>query len=444
MSEHNRREFVKKAALLTGGLMATPLFARTGFFPLGDDAIKVALVGCGGRGTGAAFQALSVKENVKLVAMADAFSDRIEDSYKFLTGEDNKSYSAEEINFVKARVAVPESNKFTGFDAYKKAIALADVVILTTPPGFRPLHFEEAVSQGKHVFMEKPVAVDPAGVQRVLAAAAKAKAAKLNVIVGLQRHYQRSYRELLDRIHDGKIGEVVGGQVYWNQGDLWVNPRQKGQTEMEYQMRNWYYFNWLSGDHIVEQHIHNLDVMNWAKQAYPVRAQGLGGRQMRTGKEYGEIFDHHAVEYHYADGTVMNSQCRQISGCYTKVDETIIGTKGTVFCDEGLVKLRNGKVAYRHNSEADKNPYQVEHDELFDAIAKGEFKFSDAENGAKSAFTAIMGRMATYSGQVIEWDKTLNSGLDIMPKTYAWDANPPLMPDANGFYPFASPGKTIY
>lgn len=444
MSDHNRREFVKKAAILTGGLMASPLLARTGFFPNGDDAIKVALIGCGGRGTGAAFQALSVKENVRLVAMADAFRNRLDDSYKFLTGEDNKSYSAEEINKVKARVDVPESNKFIGFDAYKKAIALADVVILTTPPGFRPIHFEEAVNQGKQVFMEKPVAVDPAGVQRVLAAAAKAKAAKLNVVVGLQRHYQRGYRELLHRIHDGKIGDVISGQVYWNQGDLWVNPRQAGQTEMEYQMRNWYYFNWLSGDHIVEQHIHNLDVMNWAKQAYPVKAQGLGGRQMRTGKEFGEIFDHHAVEYHYADGTVLNSQCRQISGCFTKVDETIIGTKGTVFCDEGLVKLRNGKVLYQHHGENDKNPYQNEHDELFDAIARGEYKFNDAENGAKSAFTAIIGRMATYSGQVIEWEKTLNSGLSIMPKTFAWDANPPSLPDENGFYAVAGPGKTIY
>jgi predicted dehydrogenase len=212
---------------------------------------------------------------------------------------------------------------------------------------------------------------------------------------------------------------------------------------MEYQMRNWYYFNWLCGDHINEQHIHNIDVMNWFKGSYPVKAQGMGGRQVRTGKEYGEIYDHHFVEYHYADGSILNSQCRHIKGTYAKVDEQIVGTKGTMFAGDANL-IGKGKVLYQYDKTKENNPYQTEHDELFEAIAKGKYKFADAENGAKSTMTSIMGRMATYSGQVIEWDKALNSGLNIMPSTFAWNANPPVMPDANGFYPIATPGVTKY
>ncbi|MBT1687497.1 Gfo/Idh/MocA family protein [Dawidia soli] len=436
--KQSRREFVKQSSLLAGGLVAAPFLSNAGgFFNSVDDTIKVALIGCGGRGTGAAMQALLTKQNVKLVAMADAFRDRLDSAYAALTDE-----NSEEGN-VKAKVAVPEANKFVGFDAYQKAIPLADVVILTTPPGFRPIHFEEAVRQGKHIFMEKPVATDPAGVQRVLRAAEEAKKKKLNVVVGLQRHYQNSYRELLKRVKDGMIGEITSGQVWWNNDGVWVNMRKPGQTEMEYQMRNWYYFNWLCGDHINEQHIHNIDVMNWFKGAYPVKAFGLGGRQVRTGKEYGEIYDHHYVEYHYADGTVLNSQCRHIKGTYAIVDEMLVGTKGVVKCGAAEITSK-GKALYKYDRKNENNPYQTEHDELFAAIAKGEFKFADAENGAKSTLTAIMGRMATYSGQVIEWDKTLNSGLSIMPTTFAWDADMPVKPDANGFYPIATPGVTRY
>ena len=209
-------------------------------------------------------------------------------------------------------------------------------------------------------------------------------------------------------------------------------------------MRNWYYFNWLCGDHINEQHIHNIDVMNWFKGAYPVKAQGMGGRQVRTGKEFGEIYDHHYVEYTYADGTVLNSQCRHQKGTYAKVDEMIVGTKGTVFCNDALISSK-GKSLYQFARAEDKaDPYQTEHDELFAAIAKGEYKFADADNGAKATMTAVMGRMATYSGQVIEWDKALNSGLSIMPTQFAWDAKPPTLPDANGFYAIATPGVTKY
>jgi predicted dehydrogenase len=433
----SRRDFVKQSSLLAGGLVAMPFLSNAGYHNSVQDTIKVALIGCGGRGTGAAMQALLTKQNVKLVAMADAFRDRLDDCFKSLTDENNEDGN------VKSKVAVTEETKFVGFDAYKKAIPLADVVILTTPPGFRPIHFEEAIKQGKHVFMEKPIATDPAGVKKVLEIADEAKKKKLNVVVGLQRHYQNSYRELYKRVQDGMIGEITSGQVWWNNDGVWVKMRQPEQTEMEYQMRNWYYFNWLCGDHINEQHIHNIDVMNWFKGGYPVKAQGMGGRQVRTGKEFGEIYDHHYVEYHYADGTILNSQCRHIKGTYAKVDEMLVGTKGVVKCAAAEITNKD-KSLYKYDKKSENNPYQSEHDELFEAIAKGEFKFTDAYNGAKSTLTAIIGRMATYSGQVIEWEKTLNSGISIQPAKYAFDATPPVVPDANGYYPIATPGVTKF
>ena len=439
-----RREFVKQTSLVAGSLMALPLVSNANFFNTSvDDTIKVALVGCGGRGTGAAMQALLTKQNVKLVAMADAFRDRLDDCYKNLTMDDLSDWSGAGGN-VKNKINVTEETKFVGFDGYKKAIALADVVILTTPPGFRPIHFEEAVKQGKHVFMEKPVATDPAGIKRVLDAAIIAKQKKLNVVVGLQRHYQNSYRELYKRLKDGMIGDIVSAQAWWNNEGVWVNLRQPGQTEMEYQMRNWYYFNWLCGDHITEQHIHNIDVINWFKGGYPVRAQGMGGREVRKGKEFGEIFDHHYVEFEYADGSILNSQCRHIKGTMDKVDEQIMGTKGNIFCGAMNIKDRKGKVMYQFEKEKENNPYQTEHDELFEAIAKREYKFADAENGAKSTMTSIMGRLATYSGNVVEWETAINSGLNIMPSTFDWNAMPPVLPNVDGFYPVAVPGVTKY
>ena len=435
----SRREFVKKTSLIAGSLAALPFVSKSQ--PVNtsvDDAIKIALIGCGGRGTGAAMQALLTKQNVKLVAMADAFRDRVDQCFNALTDADN-----EEGN-VSDRVAVPEENKFVGFDGYKKAIALADVVILTTPPGFRPIHFEEAVRLGKHVFMEKPVATDPAGIKRVLDAAIIARQKKLNVVVGLQRHYQNSYRELYKKYKEGVIGDIVSAQAWWNNEGVWVNPRKYNQTEMEYQMRNWYYFNWLCGDHIVEQHIHNIDVINWFKGGYPVRAQGMGGREVRKGKEFGEIFDHHYVEFTYADGTVLNSQCRHIKGTMSKVDELIMGTKGNIYFGAANMVDRKGKVLYQYDRTKENNPYQTEHDELFAAIAKKEYKFDDTDNGARSTMTSILGRMATYSGKVVEFDKALNSGLSIMPTQFDFNALPSIVPNADGLYPVAVPGVTNY
>jgi myo-inositol 2-dehydrogenase/D-chiro-inositol 1-dehydrogenase len=428
----NRREFLKTSALVAGGVMLNQ-FAFAGGHSSTDDTIKIALIGCGDRGTGAAFQALSTKQNIKVVAMADAFQDRLDNSYKVLSDK------------FKDKVDVPQDRRFVGFDGYQKAIALADVVLLVTPPGFRPTHFEEAIKQGKHVFMEKPVAVDAPGVRKVLAAAELAKQKKLNVVVGLQRRYQANYRETLKRIQDGAIGDVVSGQVYWNSGGVWVKKRQPGQTEMEYQMRNWYYFNWLCGDHIVEQHVHNIDIANWVKNAYPVSIQGTGSRAWRTGKDYGEIYDNHAVELTYADGSVIYSQCRHFEGIANRVDETFQGTKGRVYLsagNNGVLWDHKGKEIFNHPTKGNANPYQTEHDELFAAIAKGEYKFADAERGAKSCFTAIVGRYATYSGQTIKWDEALKADNSLMPEQLSWTANPKLMPDENGLYPIPTPGKS--
>jgi predicted dehydrogenase len=437
-----RRDFLRQSSLIAGGILSAPMFSQaTNYFSGSNDVIKIALVGCGGRGTGAALQALLSKQNVQLVAMADAFRDRLDSCLKELMKEENTN-NGNGRGSVKDRINVPEENKFTGFDAYKKAIPLADVVILATPPGFRPIHFEEAIQQNKHVFMEKPVATDPAGVQKVLATAALAIEKKRNVVVGLQRHYQTSYRELFKR--KDKIGELVSAQAWWNNDGVWVNKRKPEQTEMEYQMRNWYYFTWLCGDHIVEQHIHNLDVINWFKGSYPVKAQGMGGREVRKGKDFGEIFDHHYVEFHYADGFILNSQCRHIPGTMSKVDELLVGTKGRIQCGAANIVSHQGNTIYQFDKKQENEPYQNEHDELFAAIAKGEYKFSDAENGAKSTMTSILGRMATYSGQVIEWDKAINSNIDIHPKTYDFSAQPPVLPNADGFYTPAVPGVTRY
>ncbi len=429
----SRREFVRNSSLIAGGVLAAPLFSKANYFSGADDTIKIALVGAGGRGTGAAIQALKTKQNVKLVAVADAFKDRLESCLKSMS-------QVEEID--SKRIDVPADRQFVGFDGYLKAIPLADVVILATPPGFRPLHFEAAVKLGKHVFMEKPVATDPAGINKVLATAQLAKQRKLNVVVGLQRHYQNSYRELFKR--KDLIGDIVSSQCWWDGDGVWVRPRQEGQTEMEYQMRNWYYFNWLCGDHITEQHVHNIDVINWFKGAYPIKAQGMGGREVRTGKEYGEIFDHHFVEFHYPDGTILNSQCRHQPKTMSKVDELLVGTKGKIFAGAANIVDHKGKVIYQFDKQKENDPYQTEHDELFAAIAKGEFKFSDAENGARSTMTSILGRMATYSGQVIELDKALASNIDLQPKEYSWTAAPSILPNADGFYPVAVPGITTY
>jgi myo-inositol 2-dehydrogenase / D-chiro-inositol 1-dehydrogenase len=428
-SELTRRSFLKTTSTLAAAASLAP-----GVFAAGDDTLKVALIGCGGRGSGAAGQALSTTGPLKLVAMADAFKDRLDGSYNNL-----KANYAD-------RVDVPEENKFIGFDAYRHAIALADVVILATPPGFRPSHFEEAVHQGKHIFMEKPVAVDGPGVRKVLAAAEEAKKKNLKVAVGLQRHHQKPYLETVKRLHDGAIGDIVAMRAYWNGAGVWVRPRKdleeklgRVPTEMEYQMYNWYYFVWLCGDHINEQHIHNLDVINWVKQAHPIKAWGMGGREVRKGIDNGEIFDHHYVEFEYPDQSRLSSQCRHIEGCWDSVSEHVQGTKG--LCDVSGYRIE-GENKWRFSGDGGKDPYQQEHDDLFAAIRNDTPYAETAEYGAYSTMTAIMGRMATYCGKEVSWEEAINSQLDTFPQVLGWDAKTPTAPDANGRYPVAVPGKT--
>lgn len=441
LNQLDRRDFMKKSGLALGAtaLSTSILDAKNNFGIAGE--IKIGLIGCGGRGTGAAAQALSTTQNVKLVAMCDAFQDQVDTCYKKLTDPNFTDWSSGEPKDMNPKIDVPASRRYAGFDAYKNVIADCDVVLIATPPGFRPMHFEHAVNAGKHVFMEKPLAVDGPGIRKVLAAAEVAKTKKLNVVVGLQRHYQKVYLDWMDAIHDGAIGDVITSRVYWNSAGVWVRERKPEQTEMEYQMRNWYYFNWLCGDHINEQHIHNLDVGNWGHRSTPVRAHGMGGRQVRTGLDHGEIFDHHFIEYEYEDGSRMFSQCRHIKGCVNRVSEAFHGSMGSA-PKPGVLIGRNGEKIMDYDDSEDANPYQVEHDELFAAIAAGEYKFADAVNGANATLTAIMGRMASYSGKVIEWDEALNSEIDLSPAQYAWDADPSVMPDANGRYPIAIPGQT--
>jgi predicted dehydrogenase len=440
----SRRAFVQKTAMATGVLLTVPIGVDGMARVNGNQKLKLALVGCGGRGSGAAVQALIADENVELVAMADAFSDRIERSLKGI-----KDYFDGE-----KKIDVKEKNRFVGFDAYKKAIDLADVVILTTPPGFRPYHFEYAIKNDKHVFMEKPVATDPVGIRKVLATAKIAKAKKLNVVVGLQRHYQSKYIDLKQRIDAGAIGKIRSGQVYWNDAGVWVKKRKPGQTELEYQMRNWYYFNWLCGDHILEQHIHNIDVANWFIGDYPVSAQGMGGRQVRNGKDHGEIFDHHFVEFTYASGAVISSQCRHIPRTMSRVDEVFQGTKGSIETSKGKITDLEGNLKFKYsrtepnydtasNGNEDANPYQVEHDKLFASIRSGGV-ISDTENGAKSTLSAILGRMATYTGKKITFEEALNSKLHLMPEEVTWNTTPPSTPDSKGNYPIPTPGKTKF
>ncbi|WP_031426496.1 Gfo/Idh/MocA family protein [Flavimarina sp. Hel_I_48] len=433
-SNATRRDFCRNTALFTAGMMLPSLEMGAMANVFNDKKLKLAVVGCGGRGTGATNQALKADDNIELVAMADAFQDRLDESFSALSTEFEGT----------KKINVKDKNKFVGLDAYKKAIDMADVVILATTPGFRPYHFEYAVNAGKHIFMEKPVATDVPGIRKVLEMAKVAKEKKLNVVVGLQRHYQNNYLAIADKIKEGTVGKITSGQVYWNSGGVWVRPRTPDQSEMEYQMRNWYYFTWLCGDHILEQHIHNIDVANWFIGEYPVSAQGMGGRQVRTGPEHGEIFDHHFVEFTYPSGAVIASQCRHQPGTWSKVGENFQGSKGMIeMNDAGAAKIVDleGKPVFEYRNRQDPNPYQVEHDRLFASIRNDEV-INDAENGAKSTFTAIMGRMATYTGNIITWDEAMKSEKVLMPAALTWESTPPVTPGPDGNYPIPMPGQS--
>ncbi|MBN1589083.1 MAG: Gfo/Idh/MocA family oxidoreductase, partial [Pirellulales bacterium] len=384
----SRRDFLKRSGgILAGTTLAANLSFARGAHAAGSDQMKIGLVGCGGRGTGAADNCLAADKNVKLVAVGDAFADRASRSLKQL----RKRHAD--------RVEVPDDRVFIGLDAYQKVIdSDVDLVLIVTPPGFRPVQYQAAVEAGKHVFMEKPCCVDAPGYRSLLETNKAADEKNLKVGVGLQRHHQKSYIESIKQIQDGAIGELSFLRVFWNMGGLWSFPRSPEQTEMEYQLRNWLYFVWLSGDHIVEQHVHNLDIGNWIKGAHPVTAAGMGGRQVRRfGPEnaYGHIFDHHAVEFTYADGTKMFSQCRQTPGCDPAVAEFAHGTKGVANCGVRIEDAAGERI-YRAPRKAP-NPYGQEHVDLIRAIRNDE-KYNEGHYAADASFTGVLGRMATYSG----------------------------------------------
>jgi myo-inositol 2-dehydrogenase / D-chiro-inositol 1-dehydrogenase len=439
-ADASRRQFIQCAsALVAGGVIlgANAQVARSAFVS-GSDEIRIGLIGCGGRGRGAAIQALKSGGKVTLWSMADAFIDRVQESLAEITAtiEDQKR---DNDKIKDATIDVPVDRQFVGFDAYQKVIdSGVDVVVMATTPGFRPIHFEAAVKAGKHIFAEKPIAVDAPGVRRFLAANDEAKKKGLKVGIGLQRHHQPPYLETIKRLKDGAIGDIMYTRVYWNGTPLWFKVREPGMTEMTYQMRNWYYFNWLCGDHIVEQHIHNIDVSNWLRDMHPISAEGMGGRQVRTGREFGQIYDHHAVEYTYADGTKMFSQCRHMDRCNSSVSEFAHGTKGWADISGSKIYPQGGEDWRWRGRGVD--PYQQEHDDLFAAI-RDDKEYNEGEFGAHSTMSAILGRMATYSGQFVKWDDAIASDFSHAPASYDFDAEPPVMPDEDGFYPVPVPGK---
>ena len=421
MSEHGtRRDFIRTGAVAGGALVAAGLRAPA-VHAAGSDAIGVGLIGCGGRGRGAAADAVKSSPGVRVVAIGDAFPDRVAET-------------RERLKELGEAGAVPEERAFVGLDAYQKVLATPGVnyVILATPPGFRPTHLEAAVAAGKNIFTEKPVAVDGPGIRSVLASYEAAKAKGLAVGAGTQRRHEQGYVEALARVRDGGIGEIVAARAYWNQGSLWNKPRQASWSDLEWQMRNWLYFTWLSGDHIVEQHVHNIDVVNWALGSHPVRAMGMGGRQSRISPEYGHGFDHFAIDYEYPGGVHSASMCRQIPDCANRVAETIVGTKGVCELESGAKRYELvGGAGFKFTASAT-NPYVQEHTDLIAAIRAGK-PYNELKQVAETTLTAIMGRISAYTGKAVTWDEALASGEALVPTTLAFGPMP--------FPPVARPGQ---
>lgn len=393
----------------------------------GGDVIKIGLIGCGDRGTGAAVNALSADQNVKLVAMADAFEDRLDGSLKTLLAK----------KAVAERVDVKPDAKFVGFDAYKHAIDRADVVLLTTPPQFRPMHLKAAVEAGKHVFAEKPCAVDAPGVRSVLASCEVAKKKNLSVVSGLCLRYDTSFRECVKRIHGGALGEIVTLFANDYRGGRWAKARQPEWSDMTYQMRNWYNFTWLSGDFNVEQHVHFLDVCAWVMgDKYPVRAVGMGGRGVLAETKYGNIYDHFSIVYEYENGSRLVSNTRQQPGCKNDMSATALGSKG-----RSLLSEKDGGMWIKGDKDwafegANNQMYQAEHEELFASIRAGK-PINNGAYMANSTLLAIMGRMAAYTGQQVTWKMALDSKEDLSPPKWDWDVK---LPDP----PAAIPGVTKF
>ena len=430
-SKVNRRHFLKsstKLAAASAVLSQIPI-ERVAHAAVGD-TISVALVGCGGRGSGAVSQIRNTKGNTKLVAVADVNVEKAKSRVAGFRKQFNDW------------VDVPEDRIFGGLDGYKAAIdSGADLVVIATPPGFKPQQFEYAVKAGKHIFCEKPVTSDAPGVRRVLAATQEAKKKNLMVGIGLQRRHEERYIDNIKRLHDGAIGDINLMRVYWNGGGIWYRNRTPEQTEMAFQCNNWYHFTWACGDQICEQHIHNLDVGNWVMQGYPVQANGMGGGEMRMGgdRTKSQIFDHTFVEYTYANGHKMYSQGRHLGGkAFRQVAEYAHGSKGVCKLASVISQFGKDPIPVRGKGGG----HQQEQTDLIEALGRGEI-YNEGDYGAKATFTAILGREACYSGRVLKWDDLLNKGHDYCPGIDDWTlkTDPPAMKGADGKYPVAQPGS---
>jgi predicted dehydrogenase len=425
MSNSSRRTFVKSSAA-AGAALYIPQHA---IYSGGRDEIKVAVIGCGGRGSGAANQILNTKGTTKLVAVADAFPEKARGRLDNIAKRHG------------AKVDVPEDRLFGGLDGYKKAIdSDVDVVVIATPPAFKPQQFEYAIKQGKHVFMEKPVASDAPGVRRVLAANKVAKAKNLMVGIGLQRRHEERYKNCVKALQDGAIGDINLLRVYWNGGGIWYRNRTPQMTEMGFQVNNWYHFTWASGDQICEQHIHNIDVGCWVKGMFPVEANGMGGRGQRMGGDArkSQIFDHTMVEFTFEDGTKMISQGRHLRGGWNQIAEYAHGSKGTSRIGHSISPFGKNRIRMKGKGGG----HQQEQHDLIESLMAGNI-YNEGDYGAMSTFTAILGREACYSGKSLKAKDLLARGRDYCPgiDKYTMETNPPAMPDANGFYPVAEPGK---
>ena len=429
----NRRDFLSSAAVLgaAGTVGAGTLLTSCGgggstepaIVPLRPEAewvlpsdslpdmandgaeLKVGLVGCGGQGTGDLVKLTKAANGIKVVALGDTFMDRIDRCRKALKENSNQE--------------VPDEMCFTGLDAYQKVIdAGVDMVMLVTPPVFRPLHFKAAVAAGKHVFMEKPICVDPVGTRSILATAKQASSQGLCVITGTQRHHQRSYVEGYKQVQSGLIGDIVGGEVYWNQSMLWYRTKEKTWTDVEWMIRDWVNWTWLSGDHIVEQHVHNIDVFNWFSGMKPTKAVAFGARQRRlTGDQY----DMFSVDFTYENGIHMHSMCRQIDGCTNNVSEIIQGTKGYWTSQEGhVIKDLKGNILWKYDEEKEKAEYKQTDPYVLELVnwvnrIRSKNPINQAEETAIATLTAIMGRISAYTGAEVTWDQVMAMDMDLLP-----------------------------
>lgn len=412
----SRRQFLQSGAIATAGAACLSTLSSSVVHAAGDDVLKVGIVGCGGRGTGAASQALRADKNVKLVAMGDAFADRLESGLAQLKVQKD----------IADKIAVDEEHKFVGFDCTEKLLASGvDVILLCSPPHFRPAQMKAAIEAGVHVFCEKPVAVDAPGVHTVMEACKQAKEKNLSVVSGLCWRYHPAVIEAFKRMHDGQIGKIVAMECSYNTGFLWNHGRKDSWSDMEFQMRNWLYYTWLSGDHIVEQHIHSIDKLGWAMHDQPpIAATGTGGRQVRVEPAFGHIYDHFAIQFEYADGLKGFSRCRQQGGCANDVSDHFWGTNGTCHIKSENTSIEGPNAwAYSPPDGKDHNMYQLEHNELFASIRNGQ-TINNGEYMTRSTMLAILGRMAAYTGKRITWEEALNSKEKLGPEKYEFGAVP--------------------